>query len=233
MRFNSLVSCALLGLICVALPVALAVPLTARDSAAPSSHSADTSLPQFRTPEAAEVHIQESPVTYDLPSSSSSSWPDDLHPTTVLFPRGKVTFKVTFDFGKKTVHPTPTQQSTRTIVKRFILDAMGSLIQNVEFNIEFENDWIGKNTEITFSVVGGQECPAAGSAPGRRSLRNRRSEGEGSNWLTESVSGTMGKRSGSGCHGGMLDKGAGTWVLKNSMDRPIYGPVPQPKAGGK
>ncbi|KAJ3930983.1 MAG: hypothetical protein NXY57DRAFT_1039543 [Lentinula lateritia] len=232
MRFNSLMSYALLGLISVA-SVALTVPLTARDGAAPSSHSADTSLSQIQTPEAAEVHIQESTVTYDLPSSSSSSLPDDLHPTTVLFPRGKVTFKVTFDFGKRTVHPSSAQQSTRTIVKRFILDAMGSLIRNVEFNIEFENDWIGKNTEITFSVVGGQECPAEGSASGRRSLRSRQSDGEGSNWLTESMSDTMSKRSGSGCHGGMLDKGAGTWVLKNSRDRPIYGPVPQPKAGRK
>ncbi|KAJ3848176.1 hypothetical protein EV368DRAFT_68498 [Lentinula lateritia] len=202
MRFNSLMSYALLGLISVA-SVALAVPLTGRDGAAPSSYSTNY-RPQIQTREAAEVDTHGTTVTYNLPSSSC---PDDPHPTTVLFPRGKVTFKVTFDFGKRTVHPTSAQQSTRTIVKRFILDAMGSLIRNVEFNIEFENDWIGKNTEITFSVVGGQECPAEVSAPGRRS--------------------------GSGCHGGMLDKGAGTWVLKNSMDRPIYGPVPQPKASGK
>ncbi|KAJ3730796.1 hypothetical protein EV361DRAFT_880595 [Lentinula raphanica] len=138
-----------------------------------------------------------------------------------LIPRGKVNLKVSFDFGEKTSRPTAAQQSIRGSVTRFLTDAMRNLINNVEFNIEFENDWIGANTEITFAVVGGQQCPAdeSGAAASERRAVGRESEF------------TMSKRSGSGCRGGTLDKGAKTWVLKNPSDRPIYGPVPRPKSG--
>ncbi|KAJ3782923.1 hypothetical protein GGU10DRAFT_362478 [Lentinula aff. detonsa] len=228
MRINLFMNYALMG----SLSIALAIPLTIRE------HYHANAL-QIRGPKITENDAGDTTMARVLGSSgetaatSSSSLrlrrPDNAQNDgeSKLLPRGKVTLKVSFDLGKKTIRPTAAQESTRGIVTRFLLDAMQSLVRNVEFNVEFENDWIGKNTEITFVVVGGQECSADESGvagPGRRDIRRATKMMIGS---------TVSKRASSGCRGGVLDKSAKSWVLKNPTNSPIYGPVPRPRASGK
>ncbi|KAJ3736745.1 hypothetical protein DFJ43DRAFT_1050579 [Lentinula guzmanii] len=226
MRINLFMKYALMGF----LSIALAIPLTIRE------HYHANAL-QIRGPNITENDAGDTTMARVLGSSGETAatssvslrLPDNAQNDreSKLLPRGKVTLKVSFDLGKKTIRPTAAQESTRGIVTRFLLDAMQSLVRNVEFNVEFENDWIGKNTEITFVVVGGQECSADESGvagPGRRDIRRATKMMIGS---------TVSKRASSGCRGGVLDKSAKSWVLKNPTNSPIYGPVPRPRASGK